>query len=175
MDELTKEFVAESQEGLERMELCLTELEHRPADEELLSEIFRTVHTIKGTTSFLRFTRLETLAHSGESLLGALRDGKLTVTAELITGLLCLMDGLRTIVSLIDTTGNEYELPSDNDAALIDLLNQAEERRAMNHLTESADRSAAKNTHPPVYPLVFQTLRRPRTEPCASMWTHSIP
>ncbi len=47
VEDLTKEFLAESQEGLERMELCLTELERRPGDGELLSEIFRTVHTIK--------------------------------------------------------------------------------------------------------------------------------
>jgi two-component system chemotaxis sensor kinase CheA len=62
VEDLTKEFIAESQEGLERMELCLTELERRPGDGELLSEIFRTVHTIKGTTGFLGFSRLGTLA-----------------------------------------------------------------------------------------------------------------
>jgi two-component system chemotaxis sensor kinase CheA len=75
VDELTKEFIAESQEGLERMELCLTELEKRPGEGELVAEIFRSVHTIKGTTSFLGFNRLETLAHAGESLLACLRDG----------------------------------------------------------------------------------------------------
>ena len=64
VEDLTREFVAESQEGLERMELCLTELERRPGDGELLSEIFRTVHTIKGTTGFLNFQRLGTLAHA---------------------------------------------------------------------------------------------------------------
>ena len=53
MDDLTKEFIAESQEGLDRMERCLTELEMRPDDAGLLGEIFRAVHTIKGTTGFL--------------------------------------------------------------------------------------------------------------------------
>ena len=48
VDELTKEFIAESQEGLDRMERCLTELETRPDDSGLLGEIFRAVHTIKG-------------------------------------------------------------------------------------------------------------------------------
>ena len=97
MDELTKEFIAESQEGLDRMEICLTELEKRPDDGELMSEVFRAVHNIKGTTGFLGFSRLEALAHTGESLLGTLRDGKITVTSEVITGLLSLMDGLRRI------------------------------------------------------------------------------
>ncbi len=74
VEDLTEEFLAESQEGLERMELCLTELEKRPDDGELVAEIFRAVHTIKGTTGFLGLGRLEKLAHAGESLLGALRD-----------------------------------------------------------------------------------------------------
>jgi two-component system chemotaxis sensor kinase CheA len=122
VEELAKEFIAESQEGLERMDLCLTELEKRPDDGEVISEIFRAVHTIKGTTGFLGFTRLEKLAHTGESLLGALRDSKLAVTTELISGLLQLMDGLRRILQTIETTGTEGERSTDNDDELIALL-----------------------------------------------------
>ena len=122
MDELTKEFIAESHDGLERMELCLTELEKHPGNGELVSEIFRTVHTIKGTTGFLGFTRLQALAHAGESLLGALRDGKIDVTTELIEGLLHLMDGLRQILRLIEATGIEGALSTDDDQELIGLL-----------------------------------------------------
>jgi len=48
MDELTREFLIESQEGLDRMERCLTELEARPQDAALIGDIFRSVHTIKG-------------------------------------------------------------------------------------------------------------------------------
>ena len=87
MDDLTKEFIAESQEGLDRMERCLTELEIRPEDTGLLGEIFRAVHTIKGTTGFLGFDRLEKLAHAGEHLLGALRDGRLAVLLRLATAM----------------------------------------------------------------------------------------
>jgi two-component system, chemotaxis family, sensor kinase CheA len=122
VDNLTKEFVAESQEGLERMELCLTELERRPDDPELLSEIFRAVHTIKGATGFLGFSRLEKLAHTGESLLGTLRDGRIQVTSELISGLLDLMDGLRTILRLIEATGTEGVRATEDDHELIALL-----------------------------------------------------
>ncbi len=119
MDDLTKEFIAESQEGLDRMERCLTELETRPGDTSLLGEIFRAVHTIKGTTGFLGFDRLEKLAHAGEHLLGALRDGRLVVTSELISGLLRLMDGLRAILALIEETGGEGTRSSDEDGELI--------------------------------------------------------
>ena len=59
MDELTREFLIESQEGLDRMERCMTDLEERPKDGSLIGEIFRSVHTIKGTTGFLGFKRLE--------------------------------------------------------------------------------------------------------------------
>jgi two-component system, chemotaxis family, sensor kinase CheA len=119
VDDLTKEFIAESQEGLDRMERCLTELETRPDDAGLLGEIFRAVHTIKGTTGFLGFDRLEKLAHAGEHLLGSLRDGRLAVTSELISGLLRLMDGLRAILALIEETGGEGTRSGDEDGELI--------------------------------------------------------
>jgi two-component system chemotaxis sensor kinase CheA len=101
------------------MERCLTELEMRPDDAGLLGEIFRAVHTIKGTTGFLGFDRLEKLAHAGEHLLGSLRDGRLAVTSELISGLLRLMDGLRAILLLIEETGGEGTRSGDEDGELI--------------------------------------------------------
>src|ERR1700751_5714156 len=119
VDDLTKEFIAESQEGLDRMERCLTELETRPDDAGLLGEILRSVHTIKGTTGFLGFDRLEKLAHAGEHLLGSLRDGRLAVTSELISGLLHLLDGLRAILVLIEETGGEGTRSGDEDGELI--------------------------------------------------------
>jgi two-component system, chemotaxis family, sensor kinase CheA len=121
MDELTREFLIESQEGLDRMERCLTELETHPGDAALLAEVFRSVHTIKGTTGFLGFKRLETLAHAGENLLGLLRDGKLEATAPVITGLLQLLDGLRSILKLVEAEGGEGE---QDDADLIACLEQ---------------------------------------------------
>ena len=121
MDELTREFLIESQEGLDRMERCLTELETRPDDAALLGDIFRSVHTIKGTTGFLGFKRLEKLAHAGENLLGLLRDGKLNADRSLISGLLHLLDGLRSILKLIETEacegiGEDTELIAELEA-----------------------------------------------------------
>jgi two-component system chemotaxis sensor kinase CheA len=127
VDDLTKEFIAESQEGLDRMERCLTELEARPEDGALVGDIFRSVHTIKGTTGFLGFDRLEKLAHTGEHLLGSLRDGKLAVTSELISGLLSLLDGLRAILALIEETGGEGTRADDEDSELIALLTDLNE------------------------------------------------
>ena len=144
MDELTREFLIESQEGLDRMERCMTELETRPTDAGLLAEIFRSVHTIKGTTGFLGFKRLEKLAHCGENLLGLLRDEKLRADADVITGLLQLLDGLRSILKAIERDGTEGD---GTDAELIDrqkeLQTPADGRKTVPkpaiHVCESAE------------------------------------
>jgi two-component system chemotaxis sensor kinase CheA len=121
MDELTREFLIESQEGLDRMEHCLTDLEERPKDTGLIGDIFRSVHTIKGTTGFLGFKRLEKLAHAGENLLGLLREGKLSADRQVITGLLQLLDALRLILKTIEANNTEGE---GEDAVLIGKLEE---------------------------------------------------
>jgi two-component system chemotaxis sensor kinase CheA len=147
MDELTREFLIESQEGLDRMERCLTDLEERPQDAGLIGEIFRSVHTIKGTTGFLGFKRLEKLAHAGENLLGLLREGKLTADRPTITGLLQLLDGLRSILRTIEAEGNEGE---GADAELIASLEDLQ-TPAFSSAKQPA-RSRAVATPPPAPP-----------------------
>ncbi|MFZ0661936.1 MAG: chemotaxis protein CheW [Acidobacteriaceae bacterium] len=120
MDELTREFLIESQDGLDRMEGGLTELEVRPRDGDLLAEIFRSVHTIKGTTGFLGYSRLESLSHAGENLLGMLRDGRLEANAAIVSALLSLLDGLRAILTSIEAEGGEGE--GDDHALIARLL-----------------------------------------------------
>ncbi len=141
MDELTREFLIESQEGLDRMERCLTELEERPQDTGLLADIFRSVHTIKGTTGFLGFKRLEKLAHAGENLLGLLRDGKLAANPPIITGLLQLLDGLRAILRMIEAEGGEG---ASEDTALIEKL---EELQAPAHAVAKHPEAAKTTAH----------------------------
>src|SRR5580698_4875774 len=151
MDELTREFLIESQEGLDRMERCLTELEERPQDTALLADIFRSVHTIKGTTGFLGFKRLEKLAHAGENLLGLLRDGKLSANQAIITGLLQLMDALRGILRIIETHNHEGEgEDTAGDAALIARLHELQHSGAATiTVAASAKASAATADQPP--------------------------
>ena len=122
VDDLTKEFLIESLEGLDRMEHSLAELERRPDDAELIGEVFRAVHTIKGTTGFLGFHRLESLSHAGENLLSQVRDGRVRATGDVFQGLLQLMDGLRNILQLIDAIGDEGKRVEDDDADLIAAL-----------------------------------------------------
>jgi two-component system, chemotaxis family, sensor kinase CheA len=110
MDDLIKEFLVESIENLDRLDSELVKLETDPSSQELLSSIFRTIHTIKGSCGFLGFSKLEKVAHVGESLLSRLRDGKLSLTPEFTSGLLAMVDAIRTMLGEIQTTeqdGNE--------------------------------------------------------------------
>jgi two-component system chemotaxis sensor kinase CheA len=127
MDELTREFLIESQEGLDRMERCLTGLERSPGDAALIAEIFRSVHTIKGTTGFLGYKRLEKLAHAGENLLGLLREGKIPANAVVVTTFLELIDALRFILRSIEADESEG---AGDDAELIERLDQLQAKPA---------------------------------------------
>ncbi len=106
-DEIVQAFLEESRENLDRLDRSLVDLEASPGDPDLLASVFRTVHTIKGTCGFLGFVRLEVLAHAGENLLGALRDGDLAIDASITTSLLRLIDTVRTVLDQIQSTGTE--------------------------------------------------------------------
>ena len=105
MDELTREFLLESYENLDRLDQEFVKLETEPGNLELLKSIFRTIHTIKGTCGFLGFSKLETLAHAGENLLSMLRDGHLALNSEITTALLAMVDAVREMLASIDTVG----------------------------------------------------------------------
>jgi two-component system chemotaxis sensor kinase CheA len=107
MNAIVLEFVEEGNEKADLLERHLILLEKSPGSEELLVEVFRALHTIKGATSFLGFTKLCALAHTGESLLARLRDGTLAINQEIITALLSLVDAIREMLSDIAASGQE--------------------------------------------------------------------
>jgi two-component system chemotaxis sensor kinase CheA len=124
MDAIIKEFVAESKEGLDQLDRDLVELEKNPAATETLASIFRTIHSIKGATGFLGFSRLGAVAHAGESLLSRLRDKVLVINLPITSGLLALVDCIRHVLSSIEETGAE----SDTDhTVLIESLTRLQE------------------------------------------------
>ncbi len=118
-EEIVKEFLVESYENLDRLDQDLIALEKDPADRERLASIFRTVHTIKGTSGFLAFNQLEAVTHVGESLLARLRDGQLVLTPEITTALLSTVDAVRQMLASIEAEGSEGER---NDQELIATL-----------------------------------------------------
>ena len=107
LDDVVREFLLESYENLDRLDRDLVVLESDPASRQTLASVFRTIHTIKGTCGFLGFSRLEAVAHSGESLLARLRDGKLALTPEITTGLLAMVDAVRELLGHIEEHDDE--------------------------------------------------------------------
>ncbi len=107
MSAIVMEFVEEGNEKADLVERYLLQLEKSPSSREAVAEVFRAMHTIKGATGFLGFTKLSTLAHTGESLLVRLRDGALVANPQIVNALLSLVDAVRESLSDIAATGQE--------------------------------------------------------------------
>ncbi|NMO50164.1 chemotaxis protein CheA [Actinoplanes sp. TBRC 11911] len=119
LGEIVGEFLMESHENLDQIDRDLVSLEQETDSRDLISRIFRAIHTIKGTSGFLAFSRLETLAHAGESLLSKLRDGVMPVTPQTITVLLATIDGVRALLTTIEETGNEGDVDVESVIAQV--------------------------------------------------------
>ncbi len=107
MDDLLREFLAETAESLAILDLELVKFEQNPNDSEILMNIFRVMHTIKGTCGFLGLSRLEHVAHAGEDVLGRFRDGVLKVTPSSVSVILACIDRIREILGAIEAHGEE--------------------------------------------------------------------
>ena len=101
------EFLVESTENLDQLDRDLLALEAEPGDPQRLASIFRTVHTIKGNSGFFGFSKLGALTHSGEHLLGRLREGKLSLDDRITGTLYSMVDAVRSILRAIEATGTE--------------------------------------------------------------------
>ena len=120
MDELLSEFLTETNESLGVLDVELVKLEQNPNDPELLSNIFRLMHTIKGTCGFLGLPRLESVAHAGENILGKVRDGELEASSQAVSLILECLDRIRDILAVLEETEAE---PEGEDSELIGRLN----------------------------------------------------
>lgn len=126
MDDLIVEFLTETNESLAALDLDMVRLEQNPNDKELISSIFRLMHTIKGTCGFLGLPRLETVAHRAENVMGRFRDGDLKVTPAYVTLIFESFDRIKYIVGELEATGAE---PAGDDSALIEKLDAVYEGR----------------------------------------------
>ncbi|MGJ3231486.1 MAG: chemotaxis protein CheW [Oceanicaulis sp.] len=119
MDELIGEFLSETFESLDVIDSELVKFEADPTDRATLDNIFRLLHTIKGTCGFLALERLEAIAHAGETLLGKFRDGDLVADSSAVTLVLQSLDRIKEILTGIEQTGTE---PAGDDSDLIQRL-----------------------------------------------------
>jgi two-component system chemotaxis sensor kinase CheA len=118
MDDLLREFLTETAEHLDTVDVELVRFEQDPNNKAILSNIFRLVHTIKGTCGFLGLPRLEALAHAAETLMGKFRDG-LPVTSPAVTLILSTLDRIKLILADLERDAAE---PEGSDHDLIDAL-----------------------------------------------------
>src|SRR5450432_1852147 len=124
MDDLLREFLTETGESLDTVDNQLVRFEQDPNNAKILDNIFRLVHTIKGTCGFLGLPRLEALAHAGETLMGKFRDG-MPVKAEAVTLILGSIDRIKEILAGLEASEAE---PEGSDQDLIVKLQQMVER-----------------------------------------------
>jgi two-component system, chemotaxis family, sensor kinase CheA len=108
MDDLLREFLTETGEHLDIVDVELVRFEREPNNEAILRNIFRLVHTIKGTCGFLGLPRLEALAHAAETLMGKFRDG-MPVTTDAVTLILSTLDRIKHILGELERTAAEPE------------------------------------------------------------------
>jgi two-component system chemotaxis sensor kinase CheA len=118
-DEIVQEFLVESHENLDQLDRDFVQLEREPGSRELLASVFRTIHTIKGTSGFLAFHRLESVTHVGENLLARLRDGRLVMTPATTDTLLAMVDTVRELLTSIEADGTEGSVEVDAVVARI--------------------------------------------------------
>ena len=124
MDDLLREFLTETNESLDTVDNQLVRFEQDPNNAKILDNIFRLVHTIKGTCGFLGLPRLEALAHAAETLMGKFRDG-MPVTGEAVTLILSTIDRIKEILGQLEATEAE---PEGADVDLIDALHHMVEQ-----------------------------------------------
>lgn len=108
--EIVQDFLTESGELLGLLEGDLVVLESTPRDPELLNKVFRALHTIKGSASFLQLTNLVAIAHCSESALNAARNGVVVVGPKMMNLLLEAVDILKTHMSQL-AAGEELSVP----------------------------------------------------------------
>ncbi len=134
MDDLLREFLTETSESLDTVDNQLVRFEQDPTDAKILDNIFRLVHTIKGTCGFLGLPRLEALAHAGETLMGKFRDG-MPVTAGAVTLILSSIDRIKEILAGLEATETE---PEGTDEDLIEKLHEMAEGKHAEPVAEAA-------------------------------------
>lgn len=147
--EIIAEFLVESHENLDQLDHDLVALEQDPGSRDLLSSIFRTIHTIKGTSGFLAFGRLEELTHVGEHLLSLLRDGEMEMDTRTAEALLAMVDTVRELLECVEANGTDegdHVDVSSVVAALRAVLGEGSEADATESVPSDAQDDGAATT-----------------------------
>ncbi len=131
MKEIVESFIVETKEIIENLDLDLVELENNPEDSELLNKVFRAFHTIKGTSGFLGLEKLPLLTHRCEDILNKLRKGEVSLTSEMMDGLLSAFDRIKLLLNSIETKKNEDVNIQKSIKELDNILNRNSSRNSV--------------------------------------------
>ncbi len=152
MREIIDDFLLEADELVEGLDNAFVKLEGSPGDLDLLNEIFRAVHTIKGTSSFLGFEQVTTLSHKMEDILNKLRKTELSVTAEIMDVLLQGLDLLKALLEKVRQQSDETIPIDDILARLAAAESGAESDEPAPEPEQQVDESAIAGDLPPDEP-----------------------
>ncbi|SDU34581.1 chemotaxis protein CheW [Stappia sp. ES.058] len=152
MDDLLSEFLTETNESLDVVDVELVKFEQEPNNAKILDNVFRLVHTIKGTCGFLGLPRLEALAHAAETLMGKFRDGA-PVTQEAVSLILTSIDRIKEILADLEAANGAEPEGSD-----VDLISELE-RLSLSADTKGEPEAAAEQ--PDEADAAEQSLERP--------------
>lgn len=136
MKEIVDSFIVETKEILEKLDLNLIELENRPDDAELLNEIFRSFHTIKGTSGFIGLDKLTKVTHRCEDILNKLRKGEALLSPDLMDGILASYDKIKELLVSIEVELNENVSVDETVEMLNKLIDKLENKTSSDEVKE---------------------------------------
>ncbi len=148
MKEIVESFIVETKEILDKLDTDLIELEKKPDDKDLLNQIFRSFHTIKGTSGFLGLEALPEVTHKCEDILNKLRKGEANLNSELMDGILLAFDTIKELVVKIETEQNENVDTENVCSVLQNLLNNLEStQKAKTEILQVEKQNTILETH----------------------------
>lgn len=122
--ELLKDFIEEAREHLAAIELNIINLEANPEDVDVINEVFRPFHSIKGVAGFLNLTEIHELAHEVENLLDRARSGKLEITDVSIDIILTAVDVLKSQLAILEESMEKGTVIQESSAQMQALVEQ---------------------------------------------------
>ncbi len=144
MREIIDDFLVEADELIISLDGNFVKLETSPGDLDLLNEIFRAAHTIKGTSSFLGFEQVTTLTHRMEDILNKLRKSEMEVTADVMDVLLSALDTLKGLLDKV----REGDMSETDISAVLGRLNAVLEAEGDNPDGDLPELPEVKTTPP---------------------------
>lgn len=151
MKEIFESFIVETKEILEKLELNLVDLEKNSQDTDLLNDIFRSFHTIKGTSGFLGLEKLTKLTHQAEDILNKLRKSEIFLNNNIMDGILLAFDSIKDLVNHIEISKKE-DVDIQNTIVVLERIQSGAEdgnsaKTSVKKIRKSSKKESVKKEH----------------------------